>query len=60
MRRNTLRLAIALVATSLLAACADLSTGPAAPRGPQLEAGFNSGQTTDSTTSRANHQGSST
>ena len=60
MRRNTLRLAIALVATSFLAACADLSTGPAAPRGPQFDEGYTSGASADSTTSRANHQGSST
>lgn len=32
MRRNVVRLALAIVATSLLTACADLPTGPETPK----------------------------
>ena len=37
MRRNRVRLVLALVATTILTACADLSTGPHAPTGPRSD-----------------------
>ena len=37
MRRNRVRLVLALVATTILSACADLSTGPQAPTGPRFD-----------------------
>lgn len=66
MRRNSVRLVIALLATTVLTACADLATGPEAPLRPRFEetrVGADSirgdSVRTDSTNARAgNHQGS--
>lgn len=66
MRRHTVRLALALLATSVLSACADLSTAPETPLRPRLEEtrlGADSVRAdsvrTDSTNTRAGaHQGS--
>jgi hypothetical protein len=57
MRRNALRLAVALIATTVLTACADFATGPEAPRAPRFDT------VTDSTIEHGydgNHQGGST
>ena len=58
-RRHALRFVLALVATTLRAACADLSTGPAAPNGPRLDEGYNSGVTDTASARASNHQGTS-
>ena len=57
MRRLPIRLVLAVLATSVLAACADLPTGPKAPAGPRFD-GTAPTNTVD-TTSRTGHQGSS-
>lgn len=57
MRRNAIRLALALVATSVLAACADLPTGPKTIQGPRFDDATAPTTTTDTVT-RTNHQGS--
>ena len=46
MRRNVVRLALALVATSFLAACGDLATAPEAPRARRLNSLVDSVTTT--------------
>src|SRR5688500_3959070 len=59
MRRNRVRLVLALVATTILTACADLSTGPQAPTGPRFQTEEDSLLHQDSVLSRtSNSQGS--
>jgi outer membrane biogenesis lipoprotein LolB len=59
MRRNRVRFVLALVATTILSACADLSTGPQAPTGPRSQAEQDSTISADSVNTRAtNSQGS--
>lgn len=61
MRRNPIRLALVLAATTFLAACADLATGPAAPQGPRFDDVAPATDSVQSDTTNAlasNHQGS--
>ena len=59
MRRPALRLVLVAVATSLLAACADLPTGPRAPHAVRLDGAALTDSSADSTNALAsNHQGS--
>lgn len=56
MRRHPIRLVLAVLATSFLAACADV-TAPQAPRAPRFDA---TGTGTDTTTAKpSSHQGTS-
>jgi hypothetical protein len=57
MRRNAIRLALAIVATSFLAACADMPTGPKTIQGPRFDTGTVPSTTPDTVT-RTSNQGS--
>ena len=58
MRRPAIRLVLAALATSALAACADLPTGPKSPTGPRFDGTTApSTTTTPDTTKRTSHQG---
>jgi hypothetical protein len=59
MRRPAIRLVLAAVATSFLAACAELPTSPRTPQAPRLDGAALTDSSADSLSTRAsNHQGS--
>ena len=57
MRRPAIRLVLAVLATSVLAACADMPMAPKSPAGPRFDGTQPSTTTTDTTLTRTNTQG---